>query len=121
MRTRFSDGEYMQAFGLALTLDNFAASKKESFGMSNIPPDIREKAENVHRALKSSRDANHLTEIIEEALLAEREAQRERDAKIAEARSQECWSNGETYEGQIIDGIVAAIRSSDTPTPQDET
>jgi hypothetical protein len=50
---------------------------------SEIPEDIMDKAADVHRALKFSRDGNHLTEIIAQALLAERNAQKERDAQIA--------------------------------------
>jgi hypothetical protein len=49
----------------------------------DVPEELLDKAADVHRSLKSSRDADHLTEIIAQALLSERLAQKERDAKIA--------------------------------------
>lgn len=76
--------------------------------MTDIPPDIRSAAIAV-----VDRGYNvGLIDAVAEALMAEREAQKERDAKIAEDNNH--WPQEGDY-------IASLIRSPDTPTPQEET
>lgn len=94
--------------------------------MSNIPEDLRETA--GHLIANYGCDDDLLFGAIAAALLAEREAQRERDAKIAEAATapRKARLRDATVYQPIADRkfIASAIRSNTaagTPTPQDET
>lgn len=69
--------------------------------MTEIPEDVMNRAMQVLNMLADAAGAEAKLEIIQSAILAEREAQRERDAKIAEGFVQ--------YRGRTV--IAAAIRN----------
>ena len=91
--------------------------------MSEIPEDIIERAAGLHASLNVLSYMSFVppegAELIEHALLAERLAERERCAKVAEARGwgKSVWpvSSRDAHRHDTAEEIAAAILRGDTP------